>query len=264
MSINKELLDLPPASENLYKFIVIIGLSLFLVPSLNTTNLVSIMSKRSEIGRNLNNIGNEINQKFELLALIENEIKLNNEEINNGINNIIKNMNYSFPNGEQVLSINDLENFIKIVIKLINEIIEDDNNGIDINLIENKLYKLNIMFGNTDKYENILQNVNNILQKINDTKIIIDNTDVFILQKTDELNTINLKILNEKSEAARISIEVKNLTSEVERIKIEYRLYSTEKFIYDFSRIIGVLLVVFGSVLWYLKIQKYIDKIYKG
>jgi len=75
---------------------------------------------------------------------------------------------------------------------------------------------------------------------------------------------LNLKIDYERNKPSKISIEIKSLKSELDRIEIEYRLYSTEKLIYDFSRIIGILLVIFGSVLWYLKIQRYVDNIYKG
>jgi hypothetical protein len=264
MIINKDLLDFSSVSGNLYKYIVIIGLSLFFIPSINSTNIINIMSKHSEIGGKMDNIMNEIEQKNKLLTVIEDEIKITNENINNEINNNIKNMNYFFPDGEQVLTIYDLKEFIKIAKNLIDEIIDDDNKGININLINNKLQILIKMFGNADKDENVLKNVNYIFQKLNDTNAIINNINNFVLQKTDELNTIKLKIDYERSESTKISIEIKNLFSELDRIEIEYRLYSTEKLIYDFSRIIGILLVISGSVLWYFKIQRYVDNIYKG
>jgi hypothetical protein len=267
MIINKDLLDFSSVTENLYKYIVIIGLSLFFIPSINSTNIVNIMSKHSEIRKQINIIKNEIDQESERITAIENEITLNIEEINNNIdnnNNVIKNMNYFFPDGKQVLTIYDLEKFIETTKNLMDEIIDDIKKGININLIKNKLHILFTIFGNTDKDEEMLQNVNRIFQKLNDTNNIIENIDNFLLQKEDELNTIKLKIDSEENESNIISIEINNLLSELDRIEIEYRLYSTEKLIYDFSRIIGILLVIFGSVLWYFKIQRYVDNIYKG
>ena len=196
MIINKDLLDFSSVSGNLYKYIVIIGLSLFFIPSINSTNIVNIMSKQSEIGEKIDNLMNEIEQKDELLTVIENENTLLIEEVDNYINNTnntIKNMNYSFPDGNQVLTINDLEKFIEITNNLMEEIIYDIRKETNINLIKNKLQILFKMFDNTNKNEDVTQNINNIFKKLDDTKIITDNIDNFILQKKDELNAIKFK-----------------------------------------------------------------------
>jgi len=196
MIINKDLLDFSSVSGNLYKYIVIIGLSLFFIPSINSTNIVNIMSKQSEIGEKIDNIMNEIEQKDKLLTVIENENTLLIEEVDNYINNTnntIKNMNYSFPDGNQVLTINDLEKFIEITNNLMEEIIYDIRKETNINLIKNKLQILFKMFDNTNKNEDVTQNINNIFKKLDDTKIITDNIDNFILQKKDELNAIKFK-----------------------------------------------------------------------
>jgi predicted PurR-regulated permease PerM len=91
---------------------VIVGLSLVLIPQLNNNNLINNLKKYIEINKEINKKYQETLQQSKLAEDLYNEVIANEKSLYENIETHIYSMNIYFPDGTQVKTLDELEEFI--------------------------------------------------------------------------------------------------------------------------------------------------------
>jgi hypothetical protein len=87
--------------------------------------------------------------------------------------------------------------------------------------------------------------------------------ETYLDEKDNEFIILENKLKDIKIENNKLYQENKEIEYEYNKILIEEKYYTQEKMINDSLRILGIIIIITGAILWYFKIQRYHDNMYK-
>jgi len=243
-------------NDNLYKYIIIIGLSLLLIPQLNNANLINNLVKQVEFKHEIQKSKDKLDLYENTANKFYNEVITTAEIFNATIKNYIIERNLYLPNGKQVETIEELNIYLDESEMLLNKLENALENKANIQELSRLLKDIQHFFGSTGDIEDF----ENYLLK--EQKRIAE-MDEYIKKSEEELLVLEKRSQELKEELKKINQENIDMYYEIEKIELEGRFYKHEKNINDFLRIIGGLMIISGVFLWYIKIQRYHDNNYK-
>ena len=253
--VNMEIEKFSHGEDNLYKYIVIIGLSLILIPPLGNSGLINNLQRtidlRLELQKNLDEVKANTKEAEEIEAELETAI----DHIETSIRSQIREMNLFFPDGKQVETYHEIPDFNYYIGNLLREINDHIDNNSDSNLIFEKLFELQNAYGVQEDFEGLLSASNEHTDRLIRLK-------EFMEDNLEELLNLQDRIQSAKNENNRLSKMFRDFEYELKKITIEYNIYSRERNLINFFRITGAVLIISGGLLWYFKIQRHIDKRY--
>ncbi len=198
--------------DNLYKFISILGIILFIAPSI---------------------LGNRL-EKLQIEALkLQSESKIVKESAKS-LNNKVKKFEKDFIKIENKIKISHI-NLYKLCEEKYKLLSKQKEN---ISLLEKKLID--------KKLKDLNKRINSIIQK--------NRKNFDIMNYYNSQNNENYKSAIEKQKLAE------NLLIKAKTTEIELNNYMKDLYKEEISKIIGIALIILGVILWYFKIQIYIDK----
>jgi len=191
-----------------------------------------------------------------MLGVIANDIQKEYDLISKILIETIIELNLFSLDGSRVENINQFQ-FINIYMSnLLREIIDNIDNDIFLEIYEKNLKELQIIIGEHVNIENIIEEIERINEIFNDILKIYNeskNNLVNIKSRLDNSNEIQKMFMNEHYE---LEIEIKKYLA-------LRQIYDHENIFNNILRIIGGLMIVSGVILWYIKIQRFIDNEYK-
>jgi len=251
-----ELDNFSHSNDNLYKYIIITGLSLLLIPQLNNTNLINNILKQVEFEQEQQKKINEQELFIKSIEEIGREVEATIETIFTTTKIYISEMNLYLPNGKQVETIEEFDIFIIEFDKVVSDFKNAFENKANIQEVERLKNNIHFLFGTTG-------DTNDFLNYLSEEKKRLDEMIKFLDESREELRPLVEKILEVKIEQNKLSQDYKDMSYELKKIELEGKFYKQEKTINDLLRIIGGVMTVAGVFLWYFKIQRYHDDMYK-
>jgi ribosomal protein L30E len=247
-------------NDNLYKYIVIIGLSLLLVPPLANNSLVNIMQREAEKEYELKKNNVAVKHKIESLRYFVNELDEKTKTLTKNIDMQIISMNIYRLDGTQIVSYAELSDFSRAV----HEITSIDISSItDQQEIINILYQVIAIVGIPKEVD-----IMDIIDYLDNAKVNFEyrlaEADKILYEFQEEIARSEIEYKNLELESLNLIQESENLINELHKIALNKKIYKNEMMLISCFRVIGGLLIISGFILWYVRIQRYADNVYKN
>jgi hypothetical protein len=252
--MDKELLS--NNGDNLYKYVIIIGLSLLLISPMLNNNRMDAILKQIDVENAMRKSIETIDEQTKIVSEMRDENQKKSESHTKNIQEIIKKMNIYNLDGSQIETPEELLEFYIYLERIIKELYNDINNNGDSKIIEEKINKLLSLLGSTKNLEDAIKNLDEL-------EIQLNNINNILAEWNKELAEISLSLDKIKAEGKRLKDESLKLNIELEKIAIQRKHYENENIINNIFRIIGAIMVIIGIFFWYINIQRYIDIEYR-
>jgi len=252
--MNKDIFSIN--GENLYKYIVIIGLSLLLFAPLLNNNRIDNMLSQIEIEKEIQQKKQIIVEQQDILEKINIEIQSINEYFTISPWEAITDLNLFNLDGSKIETLDQFHFITNYLIKILSELNNYSDYIIDKVTFEKNIIDLNIITGDFVEYKNI-------------SEIIIKMEKVFekIFSSYAEANSVFSEINDKLDRSNEVLSIIKNrhieIAFEIEKYHLLKKLYDRENIYNNILKTVGIIMLVSGIILWYIRIQKYIDSEYK-
>jgi hypothetical protein len=229
--------------DNLYKYLVIIGLSLLLLVPIVNGSKTELLMKQMDNEFLINNLIKKNNEQISKNDDFQKKLSGYQELLDKEITDKISELNIYNLSGKKIDNIAELIDIYSYSIDII------EKNILDNNVIMNTLFQI---YGYVGSIEGFQEKLDSLLLREKEIGKLIDEWKTKIASLTDEINMYT-------EENTRFFAEADRLIHEKEKIELQKSHILVEDNYILFSRIIGIAMVILGFILWYLKIQRYRD-----